>query len=486
MRTAIFLLAIALSAFVAQDYPGEGPIYYPVEAGGTGVYDDAEVVWTFNDPDDLGADNGDGTYDLTEVNTPTATGGGLGYASDFEIDSDQYASVTDNASVSQGSNTSFGFCTWVRPESLDATSRRPVYKQDEYLIQFKTALSQTIIYDSVSGTSVATSSTNLTVGKRHFACFWYDSSDKKAYISIDNETATAGAALTNYPADTANDLEIPAAPGGDWDGVQGRTFYYKGGIPPRATLWNSGKGLLCDDAPTSNLESCWPLSENGGPYEDVVGSNDLTAVNTPTRAAALVEQSDSGMAVRYSGTNETMTLGDAVFDLAEDESFSYSYWMFREVAEITSYQVTVGVSSGLSILNYNNVTRCYDTEANTYNQAIGAFEGRWHFVAGGYDSATNTCWHRADETVESEVMTYPLRASDGDPSFQFGVTSANTLLGQFDNLALWRRALSTAELDELYNSGAGFFYSAYWDFIFEGPRFAWSQRPEIRRIYAVH
>ena len=78
--------------------------YTPASGGTTSVYDDAIAVWTFNDPTDLGADNGDGTYDLTLVNTPTATGGALGYAAAFSSTGPEYA-VGSSDIIGSGNRT---------------------------------------------------------------------------------------------------------------------------------------------------------------------------------------------------------------------------------------------------------------------------------------------------------------------------------------------------------------------------------------------
>jgi len=57
--------------------------------------------------------------------------------------------------------------------------------------------------------------------------------------------------------------------------------------------------------------------------------------------------------------------------------------------------------------------------------------------------------------------------------------------GSLDNVAIWSRLLTQDEIDGLYDSGAGDFYSAYWDvYLQDDPiRFAWSVlKAEIRRI----
>ncbi|KKL11866.1 hypothetical protein LCGC14_2541500, partial [marine sediment metagenome] len=94
------------------------------------------------------------------------------------------------------------------------------------------------------------------------------------------------------------------------------------------SLYNSTKGKLCADmsgAELTNRVGCWDMTEDGGPYVDSQGSNDLTGINTPTRDAGLVERSDSGMSVHgIAASTQRLTLADNA-DLSKIADFHMVY-----------------------------------------------------------------------------------------------------------------------------------------------------------------
>ncbi len=85
------------------------------------VYDDAAACWNFNDDTDLGLENciADESLDLTEVNTPTATGGALGYVSQWTTDQ----SAADTSGVDIGSSGDVAMAGWFITTTVGSTYR---------------------------------------------------------------------------------------------------------------------------------------------------------------------------------------------------------------------------------------------------------------------------------------------------------------------------------------------------------------------------
>ena len=467
------------------------------QAGGFGVdlasavasiYDTATAVWTFNDPADLGNQDAGScaSCDLTEVATPTATGGALGYGTDFEADSTQATTLADNASISQGSNQDFGFCVWLRPESV--TGQNVVYKGNDYRLRPLASSTEMMIFDSVSGDSRGSSAV-LVAGVRVFLCGWYDSSDKKAYSSIDDGTPGAGAALSNFPVDGTSALEIPPQSAAPYDGELDAIVYYKGSIPPVTSLWNSGKGKDCADMSGSELtnrESCWEMTENGGPYVDSQGSNNLTGVNTPTRVNGLVERSDSGMSGRVLNADGSY-FEDTSFVVDYSTGLWVACWVNDGVGDAGSevlWRVSdAGIEGILLSLGTNVFTGTVKADVSQSTGTAAYTQGQWHLVEAWWDSSDKKLYIAVDNSTTSSssatgrAPANSTRIRFGD-DFGGGVVPFETA---FDNCAMWEKTPTTVERDALWDSGAGTFYAAFLDFIFDGPRFAWSAPPEIRR-----
>jgi hypothetical protein len=276
---ALFLLpdiCVGTSKLGACAAPGLGIVEDLISAGGS-VYDTATAVWTFNDITNataLGFEGND-AFSGTVMEVVQA--------------STQYASIADTAEVRSGTGD-FGFCAWSRADDRSVTG--VVGKWTGGSREFRGYLNTSFLFDvrhsdNLSQTSVnATDFGNLTEGERYFFCGYHDDSADLIYASV-NDVATS-AAFANTPRESTNAFEVAGLLGAGYgDGLYGPVFWYKGGLPPVSDLYNSGKGMTCEEAATAghdtNGVSCWNMTEDGGPYADSWGSNNLTGQATPTQ-----------------------------------------------------------------------------------------------------------------------------------------------------------------------------------------------------------
>lgn len=492
----------------ATQFPTADPIAFP---GGVTTFPggspDAISLWTFNDPDDLGADS-IGSNDLTLVNTPTATGGALGYAADFENDTSQYAKIVDNSSFDPGADGR-GFCLWVRPETLVSNDHfysrwnGVAAQSDFYIYTTNTGVvTSSFVESDTTETAIGSGSAFLEVGTRTFVCSWWDGAgDDKVHLEINADANIKSSAGTFAAANNGTyDLRVNASSGLYSDMVIGPIYHYENGIPGaaiRASLYNSGKGKTCADltaAEKVSMVSCWLMNEDGGPYVDSIGSNTLTAVNTPTRANGLVERSDSGMSVRtVTASSQALTSNAAALDsiFTGSGGVTVAYWFYQDSLDGTTSPFTADYSlhkfhfnqysGGQVLLRYTG-----QDAAITAGTGNGAFTaGTWNLILGWWSGATEKCYIRinGEATVTSAGTTKVITDDAGDPLFRWVMDTPG---GNLDNIAMWPRVLTDSERDALWDSGAGSFYAAFMDTTFSGPYFAWSQNPEIRRIYAYH
>jgi hypothetical protein len=460
------------------------------------------------------------------------------YSTQFTATSSEYATSSPGPDFT---DEDFAVCAWARLDSAGA--ERVIIAEDDvtnrnwglrvnaaYLSYF------TIFNGAGTAKQVFVAGDTWASGQRRFVCGYHDAAGDLVYVVNDNGTPSSLATGGGLQTDTV-DLTVGAygAPSSYFNGSVGPIWIWDGSYDTSdfATLYNSGIGYSCADTPTLNdaAEHCWEMDESGGPYADSVGSMtltgqntptqatglvaadptdtsgycfegdcDLTAVNAPTRAAGLVEQSESGMAVNLvAASSQHLTIADnSALSLGAGESFTLCGWgnsivsnwlnqgiggkwhgATASLAEYTLYATTNAVNVGLS----NGVTRTGVAASQT---GLSGQQNVWHLLCGGLDNAGNLAFVQLDGTYSSSAYTND--AYDSATDFYVGNLgdsgSTYDFDGALDNVAFWSKALTEAELDSLWASGAGLFYSAYWDAYFSGDpiRFAWSSRPEIRRI----
>ena len=449
--------------------PGVGA---PVASGGS-IYDSATAIWNFNDPADLGAEaRGVPAYDLTLVNTPTATGGALGYSTYFLTANSERAEILDNASVS-ADGADFGHCYWYTGP-VNGNMYQYGHGTDGYhMFTSNTGLVNYTVVDSLSGLSSPAIAGGISANTRHFICGWYTASDKKAHVSVDDANETLGGALTNGPRNSLSTFAVGAAVTSlHSTGSFGPMWYYKGSVPPTTALYNSGKGMTCaDTTEVTNLESCWEMNEDGGPYADSIGSNTLTGVNTPTRTAGLVERSDSGMSVltNKAATSELTSTSSALNQDATTGSLTLCAWLKTPLPGGGAIFPSVRVGQG-----QNAAMNLYSGGATPYLDAR-SFDGVAWRTTGGYNATFTrgewnhfcmvTIWGTSVSVYENGVLHGTPNTDIGNNPgnhpdlFAVGRDSSGTLHDtNADDVAIWHKALTTAEMAAIYAAGAGLFY----------------------------
>jgi len=479
--------------------PGNYNIAAPSEEV-AGIYDDAVAVYTFNDPADLG-DDAVGTNDLTLVNTPTATGGALGYVADFEDGSNQRAIHATGPDIT---DEDFGACLWVVKDSVGINGGLFGETGDASVSNWLIAVlgtnqSYMCIHNGADVQKCASSAAaDLVVGQRYFLCGYHDAAGDKVYIVQDD------VAMTNFA--TGGGIQTGAQPlevarygehdGLDTDGKIGPIWLWDGSYDTTdfTILYNDGKGYTCADAPalTDPAEHCWEMDEDGGPYVDSIGSLDLTGVNTPTQAVGLVEN-DQGMGVRLEGGTSSHLISSATGWARGDADLTVVMWTLLHTSAAGSTWQAVGYDASVDfdflIGRTSSQARCgKENDAGGLEYAgphadLALNLDEWHMVTLRYTASTNLLECSVDAgSWQTKTLASDAMAMVGDHKITVGYT-AGVSNAVHDNVAIWNDTVkSDADITTLYNSGAGTFYAAFMDFIFNGPRFAWSAKPEIRRI----
>lgn len=196
---------------------------------------------------------------------------------------------------------------------------------------------------------------------------------------------------------------------------------------------------------TDGLVAFWKLDDAN---DSSGNSYNLSATNVTHSAGKI------GDAAYFDGTAYLTTSSLPAFSGTD---MTIAGW-FRDAATDTE-DFLIGCGSGDSafyVVRVNGDIKAAVSDGNNelYANGSGANDDEWHFFAVTRTATTKKIW--LDTTTNSASGTY---GSINSPSpFSIGSNFNNTYLlmnGYIDAVGLWDRALSDAEIDDLYNAGNG-------------------------------
>lgn len=222
-----------------------------------------------------------------------------------------------------------------------------------------------------------------------------------------------------------------------------------------------------------NLVSYWKLDESSGTRADAHGSNDLTDVNTVAAATGIINDG----ADFESTNNESLTISDASqvgLDMTDD--MSVSLWMkiesfpgSKQLAFWDKYKATANQRSVIfQVIGSSQVLECRvwsSTDGNSNSTTTNTLSaGTWYHIVVTYNASTGAIKIYIDGT-EASYSTSTTGASNiaqNTENIRIGARSYDTNINPFDGImdeyGVWNKVLSSAEVTELYNSGAGLAY----------------------------
>jgi hypothetical protein len=218
------------------------------------------------------------------------------------------------------------------------------------------------------------------------------------------------------------------------------------------------------------LVAYWPLNETATSGDvtakDESGKgNNLTSNNSVLSTAGLIGNARDFVAAN----SEFLSIASNTDMQFGDKDWSISLWF--NLNDTTTYQIVAKDASGgrefecssstssgntrLTIVFYHSGGSVTSVQPNPGSLATGT----WHFLAfrhinstgvitGRINTGTFTLTRPAAQTWNATATEFRLGARAFSPFQSF-------LNGKIDECARWNRALSNAELDELYNSGNG-------------------------------
>ncbi|MFN3408655.1 MAG: LamG-like jellyroll fold domain-containing protein [Limisphaerales bacterium] len=224
------------------------------------------------------------------------------------------------------------------------------------------------------------------------------------------------------------------------------------------------------------LAAYWPLNTlvGTGPVTtpEMVGGYDLTG---PTMTGSEIVTGQFGNAVSFNGSTDYMfftnTPGvDIGVPVSRRGSWTISLWVKGTgPGQANKWYFIEGSSTSINpvtgfYVNNNTNPLCFvrDTANTTrVNAAIltnGALDGTWHHLAMTYDAATAQFRTYVDGKLDFNNSFVP-NTTGSTPHNQVGIgaqvrsTIANYFQGALDDVALWNRALTQAEINEVRTNG---------------------------------
>lgn len=210
---------------------------------------------------------------------------------------------------------------------------------------------------------------------------------------------------------------------------------------------------------TDNLISYWKLDESSGNAADSVASNTGTNTSVSYSSGKINNGAD------FNGTSSELNFGS---DSSLDDLTAFSISVWLKPTTFSGSRYFLGKTKKYATIYGNGQFRYQiehgTTEADTYTNTGALTFGSWNHVVVTYSQAGD---RKIRIYINGSEASYGAQtASAGtlqsDASYNFYAASINNLsswyYGSMDELGIWGRAISSAEVTSLYNGGSGLPY----------------------------
>jgi len=212
----------------------------------------------------------------------------------------------------------------------------------------------------------------------------------------------------------------------------------------------------------SGIIANFKLEEVAPPYWDYLGGGSTTCSNCPVSTIGAI-----GNALFFDGENDEVNVADTGrFDWAADDSFTIEYWMKKNTV-CTGNEVIVGRDDSANSLHW--WTGCDGN--GTVRFQLRDINGNGIYLGGTGEVINDGEWHHLvfvrDESLdENSIYVDGVRTHFGNYDYTAGFASSVPLnigylnlsghyryQGDLDEVALYDRALTPAEIQQHYNNG---------------------------------
>jgi hypothetical protein len=207
-----------------------------------------------------------------------------------------------------------------------------------------------------------------------------------------------------------------------------------------------------------DLQAYWKLDETSGNRADSAGANTLVDNGGLGYDTGMVSNG-----VSNTGSNKWLQVADNASFQVGDADFTLAFWIYPKGN-------STFISKGNAFWTPDDggfIVRRFETfdftvgNGTTSNSVsfTGSILNAWHFVVCGYDAANDRIFMSVDCATE---QTAALAGGMGSSNTPFVVGKSLALgepaNGMLDEIGFWKRKLTNAEIDILYNFGLGTTY----------------------------
>jgi hypothetical protein len=210
----------------------------------------------------------------------------------------------------------------------------------------------------------------------------------------------------------------------------------------------------------TDLVAYWKLDETSGPRIDSAGSNNLTDNGSVGSAVGKV-----GNAASYSGSNFLSLASNSDVQITSD--FTVACWVYLATVPSTRQMfVTKDNSSNREYILYISVTKRFTFRIHSVDivaDSTTVSPDTWYFLVGDFRASDNRIRLMVNDSTLSS-MTGTSGPTVGSAEFMVGarefVGFEEPVLsgGRIDEVGIWKRLLTAAEITQLYNGGSGLTY----------------------------
>lgn len=217
---------------------------------------------------------------------------------------------------------------------------------------------------------------------------------------------------------------------------------------------------------SDNLIAYWPLDEASGVRADAHGTNDLADNGTVAQGAAIVQGNSADFT-----PNQFLSIASNADLSTGDIDFTFAGWVVFD--SFTGAPAILGKDNGgagereYGLYGYTSGTnrlRWVVSSNGTGEQGAVEITGLTtatpYFVVCGHDSVNDVTFMSVnDGAMTTTAWSGGVRAGTGQ--FRLGDVPLTSLYmnGRLDEWGFWKRVLTSAEITELFNAGAGRTYS---------------------------
>lgn len=213
----------------------------------------------------------------------------------------------------------------------------------------------------------------------------------------------------------------------------------------------------------TGLVSYWPMNDPGTTVADLLNINPLTATATTTVPGK------SGMCRNFGGNVDERLQRSGTVNFPTT-AISVSLWVktsnVSNAAGMFTYH-TSAVSNSNDFLVYLPWGMQPHVNGASYDSAFSIADGQWRHVVQTWSSVSGAAKLYVDGVLVADQPLAPATSIPGGGCIVFG-QEQDTLCGgfdatqaydgQMDEVGLWNRVLTAAEVATLYNDGVGSFY----------------------------